>query len=167
MFKLELIDLRLIANENGDTIEVYLLTDEDLITNKWEGAKLSKSDINSMNQIIRLTKTNLLNSSSLEEDVFCTNLDLHTTGNLYVHSSVLASYETLSNFKMDTIIKHIIVQANYNELIFDSSMAGFDCLDVPRRSFQRIDFLVTDSYGETINFQNSHWSMSIIFQRKG
>jgi hypothetical protein len=67
---------------------------------------------------------------------------------------------------MDTIIKKISVRANYNELIFDNSMAGFDYLDVSRRSFQRIDFRLTDSYGNTINFKKSHWSLSIIFQRK-
>ena len=63
------------------------------------------------------------------------------------------------------MIKKISVRANYNELIFDSSMAGFDYLDVSRRSFQRIDFRLTDSYGKAINLKNSHWSLSIIFQK--
>ena len=66
---------------------------------------------------------------------------------------------------MDTIIKQISVRANYNELIFDSSMAGFDYLDVSLRSFQIIDFRITDSYGKGINLQISHWSCSVIFQK--
>ena len=66
---------------------------------------------------------------------------------------------------MDTIIKKISVRANYNELIVDSSMAGFDYLDVSRRSFQRKDFRITDSFGKTINLKNLHWSFSIIFQK--
>jgi hypothetical protein len=45
-------------------------------------------------------------------------------------------------------------------------MAGFDYLDVSRRSFQRTDFRLTDSYGNTINLKNSQWSLSIIFQKK-
>ena len=52
---------------------------------------------------------------------------------------------------MGTIIKNINVRANYNELMFDSSMAGFDYLDVFRMSFQRIHFIVTDPYGHSIN----------------
>ena len=68
---------------------------------------------------------------------------------------------------MDTISKKISVRATYNDLMFDSSMAGFDYLDVSRRSFQRIDFRLTDSSWKTIHFKNSHWSMSFIFQRKG
>ena len=34
-------------------------------------------------------------------------------------------------------------------------MAGFDYLDVSRRSFQRIDFRLTDSYGKAINLNFS------------
>ena len=52
---------------------------------------------------------------------------------------------------MDTIIKKISARANYKELIFDSSMAGFEYLDVSRRSFSRIDVRLTDAYGKTIN----------------
>ena len=40
---------------------------------------------------------------------------------------------------MDTLIKTISVRATYKELTVDSSMAGFDYLDVSRRSFQRTD----------------------------
>jgi hypothetical protein len=119
-----------------------------------------------MNQIIRLTKTTLIKHTPSGDFIYYTNIDLHTTIHLYLHSSVLGSYDTLSNFNMDTIIKTISVRANYNELIFDNSMAGFDYLDVPRRSFQRIDFRLTDSYGNTIKLNNSHWSLSIIFQKR-
>ena len=111
-----------------------------------------------MPQTIRLTKTTLITNTPWGEYIYYTNLDLHTTRNLQLHSSALASYDTLFNFNMDTLIKNISVRANYNELIVDSSMAGFDYLDVSRRSFQRIDFRLTDSCGNTINLENSHWS---------
>ena len=52
---------------------------------------------------------------------------------------------------MYTLIEKMSVRANYNELMFDSSMTGFDYLDVSRRSFQRVDFILTDSYGNTLN----------------
>jgi hypothetical protein len=165
--KIEIIDLRPIAERIGSVADVKLLSDEDLLTDKWDGTPLSKDNLHTMNQIIRLTKTTLIKNTPSGDYIYYTNLDLHTTRNLYLHSSVLASYDTLSNFHMDTIIKKISVKANYNELIFDSSMAGFDYLDVSRRSLQRIDFRLTDSYGNTINLKNSHWSMSIIFQKRG
>ena len=67
---------------------------------------------------------------------------------------------------MQLLIK-ISVRATYNELIFDSSMAGFEYLDVSRKGIRRIDFRLTDSFGKTIHLKNPHWSMSIIFQKKG
>jgi hypothetical protein len=57
-----------------------------------------------MNQIIRLTNTTLITNTPSGENIYYTNIDLHTTRNLYLHSSVLGSYDTLSNFNMDTII---------------------------------------------------------------
>ena len=104
-----------------------------------------------MNHSIRLTKTTLITNTPLCEYIYYTTLDLHTTRNLDLHSSALSSYDTLSKFNVDTILKTQSVRGNYNELMFDSSMTGFDYLDVSRRSFQRVDFILTDSYGNTLN----------------
>ena len=68
-FKIEIIDLRHVNIQNGDIIEVYLLKEEDLLADTWDGPQLSNSDINSMNQFIRLTKTTLITNTSLEDDV--------------------------------------------------------------------------------------------------
>ena len=82
------------------------MSDGDLLTDTWDGIKLNKDDINSMNQVIRWTTTTLIKVTPVWEHIYYTNLELHTTRNLYLHSSVLASYDTLSNFNMDTIIKN-------------------------------------------------------------
>jgi hypothetical protein len=68
-------------------------------------------------------------------------------------------------FNMDTIIKNS-VRANYNELTLDNYIAGFDYLDESRSGFQRIDFRLAESCGNTIDLSNSHWSCSIIFQKR-
>ena len=107
-FKIEIIVLRTITPILEDNIEVYWLTDEDFLNGKWNDYKLDKSNINTMNQIIRLTKTKLSKTNLLDEYIFYTNLDLQTTITLYLHTSVLASYDTLSNFNMDTIIKKYV-----------------------------------------------------------
>jgi hypothetical protein len=95
---------------------------------------------------------------------FVTNLDLHTTRNLYLSSSSLGSYNTISNFGNDMIIKKIPVRYNYNEMLFDSAEAGYDYLDVSKRLLRRIDFRLQDSFGKIINLNNNHWSFSLIFQ---
>jgi predicted GTPase len=52
------------------------------------------------------------------------------------------------------------------QYMFDNSMAGFDHLDVSRRSSQVTDFRLTDGHGNTISLKISHWSMSGIFQKR-
>jgi hypothetical protein len=46
--------------------------------------------------------------------------------NLYLISSALFNYDTISNFNQDTIVKKIPIRANYNEIIFDTASEGFD-----------------------------------------
>ena len=58
------------------------MSDEDLVTDKWDGPRLIKETINSMNQNIRLTKTTLMNKYIFGGIYFYTNLDLHTTRKL-------------------------------------------------------------------------------------
>jgi hypothetical protein len=95
---------------------------------------------------------------------YVTCLDLHTTRNLYLSSSSLGSYNTISNFGNDMIIKKIPVRYNYNEMLFDSAEAGYDYLDVSKRLLRRIDFRLQDSFGNIVNLNKNHWSFSLIFQ---
>lgn len=74
----------------------------------WNNTSLSKSEIHSMNPIMILTKTTQIKHAAQLIDY--TNTELRTTMNLYLHTSVLASYDTLSNFNMDTIIKQMSVR---------------------------------------------------------
>ena len=123
-------------------------------------AEIDISIPNSLNGVLMISET-----ASLVDGVpFSTHLDLHTTRNLYLTSSSLAAYNTVSNFGPDTIIKKIPVRFNYNEMLFDSAESGYDYLDVSKRSLQRIDFRLQDAFGKIINLNGNHWSFSLIFQ---
>ena len=89
---------------------------------------------------------------------------LHTTHNLYLTSSSLASYNIISNFGNDVIVKKIPVKANYGQMLFDGAEAGFDYLDVSRRALQRFDFKLEDSFGNVLDLRGNHWSFSLVFQ---
>ena len=62
------------------------------------------------------------------------------------------------------IIKKIAVRASPGQMLFDSADAGYDFLDVSRRSLSRIDFRLQDSYGNIVNLRNNHWSF-FVFSR--
>ena len=80
------------ASFDGFKLEFY--NDEKLRTK----FKLAPSSINTI--IRNTTETIIVEASS-----YTCYLDLFQTRNLYLTSSALASYDTVSNFGMDTIIK--------------------------------------------------------------
>jgi hypothetical protein len=93
-------------------------------------------------------------------------VDLFNTRNLYLTSSALCSYDTVSNFGMDTIIKKIPCTQGYNRMIFQSSGSTLDGLDVSKRTLRFLDFKLVDSSFRTIPLQGNHFSFSIVFVQK-
>ena len=91
---------------------------------------------------------------------------MHTTRNLYLTSSSLGSATTISKFKCDCIIKKIPVRYNYTEMLFDSAEAGYDYLDVGRKTSCRIDFKLLDSAGHVVDLSGNHVSLSLVFQER-
>ena len=87
-------------------------------------------------------------------------LDLHTTRNLYLTSSALASYTNISKCGNDVIIKNIPVKARYGQMCFDTAATGYEYLDVAKRALSSVDFRLQDSYGNIINLRTNHWSFS-------
>lgn len=114
-----------------------------------------------INQIINLKDDVFL----YKNESFTSYLDLHITRNLYLLSSALASYDTISNFGNDTIIKKIPVRGNVNDIIFDNASEGFDYLNVSRRTLRHIDFKLVDTENKVVNLNGAHWSCSIVFTR--
>ena len=142
---------------------VYLVSGADLQSGKYWDRPLPKASIQSLNGVLRLGK----NSYKLQEALpWISYIDLHTIRNLYITSSSLASYNIISKFDNDVIIKKVPVKAGYSEMLFDSADAGYDFLDVSRRALSRIDFRLQDSYGNIVNLRNNHWSFSLVFQKR-
>ena len=137
-----------------------IFTDDELKNGSSAFPKIS--DPKTLNKVLMLYKpTYILKSSPLE-----TFLDLHTTRNLYLTSSALGSYNSISNFGNDTIIKKIPVKAGFNEMLYHDSGSGFDYLDVTPRTLRYIDFKLVNAYFDTVDLRGNHWSFSIIFAQK-
>jgi hypothetical protein len=128
-----------------------------------QGSSFPKiSDPKTFNKVLMLYKsTSIGNNLPLE-----TFLDLHTTRNLYLTSSTLCAYNSISNFGNDTIIKKIPIKAGYNEMLYHDSGSGFDTLDVTPRTLRYIDFKLVNAYFDTVDLRGNHWSFSIIFAQK-
>jgi hypothetical protein len=96
-----LINIKLIDHEDG--LYVRFVSDVDLIAGVHWNERLSKDRKNSLNGVLRADKTITL---SARESNYTASIDLHTTRNLYLTSSSSASYNIISKFGSDVIIKN-------------------------------------------------------------
>ena len=149
------------------TMEVKFYSDKDVTAGVWNNTAIRMPE--SIADNIRLTTTFAMStasqSQSRPENGYNCYLNLHAIRNLYLHSSALSNYDTVTNFGMGTIVKKIPIRANYNEMIFDNGSDGFDYCVVSKRTLSRLDFRLTDAYGSLIDLRNNHFSFSLVFQR--
>ena len=152
-----------ISQTNHFETLVYLVSSADLQAGRLWPSAVPKANIHSMNGILRIGTDSYKLSQAAP---YVSHIDLLTIRNLYITSSTLASYNVVSNFDNDVIIKKIPVRAGPGQMLFDSADAGYDFLDVSRRALSRIDFRLQDSYGNIVNLRNNHWSFSLVFQNR-
>ena len=140
---------------------VQFLSDADLKNGGYNNTPISSPK--TLNQILRIHTNMVFYGNGGQNKIY---IDLHTTRNLYLTSSALASYNIVSNFGNDTIIKKIPVRAGFNEMLFDEGADGMDYMDVSRRTLRYIDFKLVDSYFNVVDLRNNHFSFSILFEVK-
>jgi hypothetical protein len=145
------------ADKVGE-LEIAILEDDFAATLY----KIPLTEVRSINGILMLKNTAVLFPLIAKQFY----LDMHTTRNLYLTSTSLGSFNTISNFNCDCIIKKIPVRYNYNEMLFDSAEAGYDYLDLGRQTISRIDFKLLDSMGHVVELNGNHWSFSLVFQER-
>ena len=134
----------------------------EFYTDEYLATEARISEINTINTIIRNTERTFITEAS----PYTCYIDLFQTRNLYLCSSALASYDVVSNFGLDTIIKKIPCGGGYNKLIVQSSGSTLDGLDVSKRTLRFMDFKLVDSNFRTVPLQGNHFSFSITFAQK-
>ena len=90
-------------------------------------------------------------------------LDLQPNKNIYISSPNLGSYTTIRPNGQQTIIKKVLVSADFGYVIFDELMPTNDYLDCSRQSLKTIEFLFRDVINNTINLHGANLSFSIVF----
>ena len=153
MLTIGVLDNRLPVIKSAAPFKLEILTDEEIG---------SSSDPRTLNTIIRNTTPTLIT----EGNFYQCYVDLFQTRNLYLTSSALASYDTISNFGNDTIIKKIPCTVGYNQMLTLQSGSTLDGLDVSKRTLRFIDFKLVDTSFRTVPLQGNHFSFSIVFTQK-
>lgn len=141
----------------GATFEI--LTDSQL-----SSAGFTTSTPYSINNILRNFTPQVINTNS--NFIWGSGyIDLMPIRNLYIVSSGLGSFNTMSVSGERSIVKKVPVNAGYGEMIFDQSLVGIDYLDCSRQTLSRLSFQLKDVFGNIVDLHGQHWSFSIVFSR--
>jgi hypothetical protein len=85
--------------------------------------------------------------------------------NIYITSTSLGNFNTISVSGEDRIVKKVPVNAGHGDVIFDQTVTGMDYLDCSHQTLSRIGFQLRDIFGKVINLHDNHVSFSIVFSR--
>ena len=156
---ISLSDSRSASAKAQSPITLQIRTDE-VLQNPPEGANIvRRSDPRTINAILRTT----ICTATSESNPWRCFFELHPTRNLYLCSAALASYDTVSNFGNDTIIKQILCAASHNKLLVQMSGSTLDGLNVSKRSLRYIDFKLVDTSNRIVPLQRKNFSFSNVF----
>ena len=152
------------------TYSFKFLTDNELQTidtldpaYQWQGTAYDKNNLQSANDLIKHNYTTSSTYSSASP--FVTYIDLQPIRNIYISSPNIGNFNTIGARGESSIIKKVPVTANFNEMIFDSTLVGNDYLDCSRQTLRTLEFRLTDVSGNEIPLHGSNWSMSLIFDQ--
>jgi hypothetical protein len=92
-------------------------------------------------------------------------VDMYPLRNIYITSSGLGNFNTISVSGENRVVKKVPVNAGHGDIIFDQTVTGIDYLDCSHQTLSRIGFKLQDIFGRVINLQGNHVSFSIVFSR--
>ena len=117
---------------------------------------------NTINNVLRNFTPQVVNAFSSWTSGY---VDLNPIRNLYIVSSGLGSFNTMSVSGERSIVKKVPVNAGYGEMVFDQSLVGIDYLDCSRQTLSRLNFQLKDVFGNVVGLHGQHWSFTIVFSR--
>ena len=132
----------------------------------------AKTDAQQMTDIINEVNTPVNTSSDedkpeQEDDApFVSGyVDVYPLRNIYMTSSGLGNFNTMTITGNRNFIKKVPVSAGHVDVIFAQVVTGMDYLDCSRLTLSRISFKLIDVHGRALNLRDNHISFSIVFSR--
>lgn len=146
-----------IGIKGNTTASFEILTDEQLTTLGYPSPASINNVLRNFTARVTAEASNYIWTSGY--------VDLFPIRNIYIVSSGLGNFNTMSVSGERSIVKKVPVNAGYGEIIFDQSLVGIDYLDCSKQTLSRLSFKLKDVFGNTINLHGQHWSFSIVFSR--
>ena len=143
-----------------------VLTKNDISTklnNTWAGFYYDTTNAHDINSYM-LTLTDGVSPIYNSVNYFTSpGLNLQPIRNIYISSPNLGNFTTLGPAGQASIIKKVPVNANYNQMVFDSMTSSNDFLDCSKQTLRNIEFTIDNVHGQRLNLHGQEVSFSIIF----
>jgi hypothetical protein len=141
-----------------------IFTDKDLQNiDSWTGPYYDKTNLRSVNDILK--KDDFIYKTYSPLIPFVSGfIDVYTHHNIYITSSQLGTFQNIGPRGERNILKKVVVDAAYGEIITDNNYNPDDCLDCSKHALRMLDFQITDVHGNILNLHGGHISFSILFK---
>ena len=94
---------------------------------------------------------------------FSKRLQFNPVKYIFIKSANLGTFNTLGSFGERTVIKKVPVTAPQGEMILDDTRSGNDMLSCEKQTLKRLEFTITDEFGNVLNLNEHDVSFSLIF----
>lgn len=148
--------------EGTGTFTIY--TDEELINpNDWTSLNYiyNPYKIYSINNIIGNKQ-----KQDLSTTIITKYIDLLYYHAFYILCPELSNYTIRTNNSLVNIIKKVVNNGSYGNIIYDNNSNTRDILNISNRTIKTIHFTIVDEYNNEIDFNGRDVSFSILFFNK-
>jgi hypothetical protein len=152
--------------KDTSVLSFCIFTDADLqsrCNDTWSGGYYSADNIQSLNSVIRNDTNIPLQAYTSSKPFYTGVVDLVGAHTLYITSTALTTYNNIGSRGERNILKKVLCNVPFGELIIDYTYLEKDYTDVSNRALKILDFRLVDVYGNDIDLNGGHISFSVLF----
>ena len=130
----------------------------------WAGPVYDTNNLRSMNGVLRMNgrvrQSRIISPSTAVETGVVDLLPFHS---LYITSTKLSNYTSLSVNGQRNVLKKVLVSSGYGDINYYDYIFPEEASDVSGLSLKLIDFQIRDGYGNVIDLNGAHVTFTIVF----
>ena len=134
-----------------------IMTDEEVLA----AQNLNTTQPHSLNKFLGNTTSREYVPES--DEYISKRLQFNPVKYIFIKSANLGTFNTLGSFGERTVIKKVPVMAPQDEMILDDTRSGNDMLSCEKQTLKRLEFTITDEFGNVLDLNEHDVSFSLIF----
>ena len=144
----------------------WIFTDADLqsrCNRTWTGPYFNRTNTLSINSVVRNDSAPSMQEYTTNNPFYSGVIDLVGIHSIYITSTALTTYNNIGSRGERNILKKVLCNQSFGDLIIDHTYLDKDYTDVSNRFLKVLDFRVVDVYGNDLDLNGGHVSFSLLF----